>query len=83
MPQIKMEYEISVDDHMAQIFERSNERMRNMLMVGAILSDMSTKDALQTMFASLGTICDERHLNKGKILYEWSKEFDILDEKGF
>ena len=83
MPKIKMVYTVEVDDDLAKIFEAANERQKNQIMAGSIIADMPLEDALVCLFASLGAKCDEHHINKGKILFEWSERFDKLDEAGF
>lgn len=83
MPQIKMEYTVDLDDELAKIFEEGDRELRCQLMAGAMISDLPTKEALTCLFASFGAVCDERHLNKGKILFDWSERFDKLEAEGF
>lgn len=80
---IEMKHEIDVHEEFEKVFSEADDETRLQLMAGSIIAELPTRKALQTLFASLGALCDERHLNKGKILFEWSEKFDRLEKEWF
>lgn len=80
MQEVKITYKFEVDDLMVP-FIMNNKVMQDKLMIGFIAGNMDPDEALDSLFAAFGAICDSHDINKGKKLFEWSETFDEF-EKG-
>ena len=81
MQTVKITYKFEVDEIIAAFLE-SNKVMQDKFMIGFIAGNMDPNEALDALFAAFGAVCDANDMNKGKKLFEWSENFDKIEEMG-
>lgn len=80
MQTVKITYKFEVDEIIAAFIEH-DRNTQDKFMIGFIAGNMDPEEALDSLFAAFGAVCDANDINKGKKLFEWSETFDEI-EKG-